>query len=257
MRKTCSNASFFNREEDKELLEMIRALVDQRPTYGYRRITSLLNQKLGKICQKLVNHKRVYRIMKINGLLLKRHTGRPNRTHDGQIFTLKSNMRWCSDIFTIQCWNGDKVFTAFSLDTCDREAMRYIASTVGIDGAAVRDLMLETVEYRFGKDLNMPCKIQWLSDNGSVYTAKETVEFGRQLGFDICTTPVRSPESNGMAEAFVKTFKRDYVWAGDLKDAPTVMKQLPGWFEDYNERAPHKGLKMRSPRQFLREINQA
>ena len=60
MRKTCSNASFFNREEDKELLEMIRALVDQRPTYGYRRITSLLNQKLGKIRQKLVNHKTYY-----------------------------------------------------------------------------------------------------------------------------------------------------------------------------------------------------
>jgi putative transposase len=257
MRTTCSNKSCFNREADKDLLEMIRGLVDQRPTYGYRRITALLNQKLRKNQQKLVNHKRVYRLMKMNGLLLQRHTGRPNRSHDGKVITLKSNMRWCSDVFTIQCWNGDKVWVAFSLDTCDREAMRYIASTVGIDGAAIRDLMLETAEYRLGKNLSMPCKIQWLSDNGSIYTAKETVEFGRQLGFDICTTPVHSPESNGMAEAFVKTFKRDYAWAGDLKDAPTVMRQLPDWFEDYNERAPHKGLKMRSPRQFLREINRA
>jgi putative transposase len=31
------------------------------------------------------------------------------------------------------------------------------------------------------------------------------------ISMEPCTTPVRSPESNGMAEAFVKTFKRDYV----------------------------------------------
>jgi putative transposase len=245
----------YSKAADDVMLTLIRGIVDQRPTYGYRRITVLLNEELKKEGQKRVNHKCIYRIMKKNGLLLQRHTGRPNRTHSGQIITLRSNTRWCSDTFTIQCWNGDKVLVAFSLDTCDREAMRYVASTVGIDGAAIRDLMVETVEYRFSKDLKMPCKIQWLSDNGPCYTAKETVEFGRTLGFEICTTPAYSPESNGMAEAFVKTFKRDYVWVGNLKDAQTVMEQLPTWFEDYNECAPHKGLKMRAPRQFLRECN--
>ena len=74
--------------------------------------------------------------------------------------------------------------------------------------------------------------------------------FGRQLGLEIRTTPTYSPESNGMAEAFVKTIKRDYVCFGDLKDAETVMLQLSGWIEDYNERAPHKALKMLSPREF-------
>jgi hypothetical protein len=29
--------------------------------------------------------------------------------------------------------------------------MRYIASTIGVDGQAIRDLMLETLEYRLGK----------------------------------------------------------------------------------------------------------
>ena len=116
---------------DQDLLKDIRELVDQRPTYGYRRITALLNRKLKENLREMVNHKRVYRVMKMDGLLLQRHTGRPHRTHTGQVVTLKSNMRWCSDIFIIQCWNGDKIFVAFSLDTCDREAMRYIASTVG------------------------------------------------------------------------------------------------------------------------------
>lgn len=74
----------------------------------------------------------------------------------------------------------------------------------------------------------------------------------RQLGLSICTTPSYSPESNGIAEAFVKTFKRDLVWVSKTSDALTVMRQLPQWFESYNETAPHKGLKMLSPRQFIK-----
>ena len=108
--------------------------------------------------------------------------------------------------------------------------------------------MVESVESRFGTVMKLPSPVQWLSDNGPCYIARETVAFGRNLGFEICTTPSYSPESNGMAEAFVKTFKRDYVWFGNLADAKTVMNQLPGWFEDYNEWAPHKGLKMLPPR---------
>ena len=55
-----------------------------------------------------------------------------------------------------------------------------------------------------------------------------------------------------MAEGFVKTFKRDYVYVNDRPDALSVMRQLPGWFDDYNEEAPHSGLKMLSPRAFRR-----
>ena len=116
----------------------------------------------------------------------------------------------------------------------------------------IRDLMAESVEYRFGCVDKLPHKIQWLSDNGPCYTSRDTVNFGRELGFEICTTPAYSQESNGMAESFVKTFKRDYVWFGDLSDAATVMMQLGDWFEDYNNFAPHKGLKMLAPREFIR-----
>ena len=60
-----------------------------------------------------------------------------------------------------------------------------------------------------------------------------------------------------MAEAFVKTFKRDYVYVNDRPDAKTVLAQLPGWFEDYNENHPLKGLRMKSPREFIRSFQPA
>jgi transposase InsO family protein len=140
---------------------------------------------------------------------------------------------------------------AFAIDACDREALRFIASTIGINSDMICDLMLEAVEYRF-KRSKLPHKLQWLTDNGSYYTSKKTVAFARELGFEVCTTPAYSPQSNGMAEAFVKTFKRDYVAMADISSAEKVMAQLATWFEEYNETAPHKGLKMCSPRQFRR-----
>ncbi|RNJ42450.1 hypothetical protein B5V01_07860 [Mesorhizobium erdmanii] len=74
----------------------------------------------------------------------------------------------------------------------------------------VRDMMLEAVVSRF-RALAAPAPLEWLTDNGSAYTAKETRDFATALNLIACFTPVQSPESNGMSESFVKTFKRDYV----------------------------------------------
>jgi putative transposase len=46
------------------------------------------------------------------------------------------------------------------------------------------------------------------------------------LGLQLCFTPVRSPESNGIAEALAKTFKRDYARLSILPDAATVIALL-------------------------------
>lgn len=223
-------------EEDAVLLPHIREIADQRGSYGYRRITALLNHRLRKEGKNTVNHKRVYRIMKLHKLLLPAYGKKRARIHDGKIITLRSNTRWCSDAFTIQCQNGDKVFVAFAMDTCDREILGYIASTIGISGEAIRDLMAECMEYRFGKVDQLPGKVQWLTDNGPCYTSHETVKFARTLGFDVCTTPSYSPESNGMAEAFVKTFKRDYASLDRLENMHDVMHKLSSWFVSVRRR---------------------
>lgn len=244
----------YRKDEDDALLPLIREIVDVRSTYGYPRTTALLNKKLAVLGRPRVNEKRVYRIMAMNSLLLQKHTGRPTRTHDGEIITLKSNTRWCSDVFAIICWNAEIVWVAFSLDCCDREVMSYIATTAGISGEMIRDLMAETIESRFGLVDRLPHRIEWLTDNGSAYTAHDTRNFALSMGLAVCTTPVQSPESNGMAEGFVKTFKRDYVHVNRLDSARVVLEQLPEWIEDYNEIAPHKGLKMKSPREYRKSL---
>jgi putative transposase len=54
-----------------------------------------------------------------------------------------------------------------------------------------------------------------------------------------------------MAEAFVRTIKRDYVRVSPRPDPETVMRQLPPWIAHYNEVHPHKALGYRSPREFI------
>ena len=154
-------------------------------------------------------------------------------------------------MFEIPCWNGNAVRIAFAIDTHDREILAWTASPQGIGGIAIRDLVLLAVERRFSA-LRTAQPIEWLAENGSCFTAHETVAFAHAIGLVPCFTPVRSPESNGLAEAFVKTFKRDDVRLHPRPDAATVMAELNSWFDDHNEMHPHRALGMRSPRQFIR-----
>lgn len=242
----------YHKAQDAALLPLITALVTARPAYGYRRITAVLNRQLRDQGLAPVNHKRVYRIMKANSLLLARkYTERPEHAHDGKVVVMRSNLRWCSDGFEFTCWNGEVVRGAFIIDACDREVVAWRAvAGAGISGSDVRDMMLEAVEKRFST-CRAPSAIEILSDNGAPYTAKETRIFARQLGLKPCFTPVQSPQSNGISEAFVNTLKRDYVHVSPLPDAEIVLGLIGGWIEDYNENHPHSGLKMRSPREFI------
>ncbi|XJB91160.1 transposase [Escherichia coli] len=121
-----------------------------------------------------------------------------------------------------------------------------------MENELVQDVMLGAVERRFGNDLPSS-PVEWLTDNGSCYRANETRQFARMLGLEPKNTAVRSPESNGIAESFVKTIKRDYISIMPKPDGLTAAKNLAEAFEHYNEWHPHSALGYRSPREYLRQ----
>lgn len=243
---------------DEALLAEIKAVIGDMPSYGYARVWATLRRQARAEGRVPANRKRIYRVMKAHGLLLQRHAGGvEDRRHDGKIAVDQSNVRWCSDGFEIACDNAEKVRVAFALDCCDREAMGHVATTEGIKGEDVRDLMVTAVEQRFGQINRLATPIEWLTDNGSCYTATETRSFAKDIGLLPLTTPIQSPQSNGMAEAFVRTFKRDYVAVNPKPDAETVIRALPDWFDHYNELHPHRALGYRSPREFIAQTSTA
>ncbi len=238
---------------ERELLGEIRAVVAELPTYGYRQVHAVLRRRAEEEGRPSPNHKRVWRVMKAHGLLLARHAGGgAERRHDGRVAVPERNTRWCSDGFEIGCDSSERVRVAFALDCCDREAMSFVGTTGGISGDDVRVLMVAAVEHRFDRVNRLPRPVEWLSDNGSPYVARDTRSFAREIGLLPRTTPLESPQSNRMAEAFVRTFKRDYVRPFGCPDAETVLRSLPAWFDHYNEVHPHRALRYMSPRQFIR-----
>lgn len=180
-------------------------------------------------------------------LLARQYTERVDYGQDGVAVTIRSNLRWCSDGFEFTFWNGEFVGGAFVIDAHDREIFAWRAvANAGISGSDVRDIMLEAVETRFGT-MHATTPVEMLSDNGSAYTARETRTFARQLGLKPCFTPVRSPQSNGISEALVRTLKRYYVRVSPQPDARTALTSLAGSIEDDNHNYLHSGLKMRLP----------
>jgi len=245
----------YKKESDSEVLAEINMVLKTRPSYGHKRVTAMINKKRKTEDFPKFNRKRIFRVMELNGLLLKKEVVFREHQKTGKIITLHSNTRWCSDGLEIRCFNGEKVYVAFSLDCHDREAISYVASKLPLLATDIQNLMIQSVDARFegGKTLR---DIQWLSDRGSIYRALDTKQLGRDLGLTCCFTAAYSPQSNGMSEAFVGTLKRDYVYTSDCFDADTVLEMLPGWFRDYNEEAPHSGLGMMSPLEYKKQIKQ-
>ncbi|HGW1482071.1 TPA: IS3 family transposase [Escherichia coli] len=240
--------------DDTDVLLRIHHVIGELPTYGYRRVWALLRRQAELDGMPAINAKRVYRIMRQNALLLERKPAVPpsKRAHTGRVAVKESNQRWCSDGFEFRCDNGEKLRVTFALDCCDREALHWAVTTGGFNSETVQDVMLGAVERRFGNELPAS-PVEWLTDNGSCYRANETRQFARMLGLEPKSTAVRSPESNGIADSFVKTIKRDYISVMPKPDGLTAAKNLAEAFEHYNEWHPHSALGYRSPREYLRQ----
>lgn len=242
--------------DDEESMLAIRKVISENGTYGYRRVWGILRHQGIEGRPVRINHKRVYRLMRDHQLLIWRTGERrtDTRAHSGTVAVDTSDVRWCSDGFELACDNGERVRVAFALDCCDREVMSWVATTKGITSDLIGDLMMQAVESRFGPGAVAPTQIEWLTDNGSCYTAHETRAFAKELGLKPVRTPIESPQSNGMAESFVKTFKRDYASLAVLSDSETVMHYLPIWFEHYNAKHPHSALRYLPPRMFRQQM---
>src|SRR5437773_3169931 len=167
------------------------------------------------------------------------------------------NQRWCSDVFLIPCWSGEVISVAFAIDCHDREVsgLRRVAAAADgrrqshADGPhAVGAIWRGDAE---GAARRAVAFRQWPAVHGDGHGALRP-RAGPGAGHHAGVQPA---ESNGLAEAFVNTFKRDYVDGAELRDAESVLAQLSTWFEDYNTRAPHSALGMRSPADYRAEGN--
>lgn len=245
-RATTGRPRQYAKADDLIVAAQIREIIRERGSYGYRRVTAMVNRAFDTT----YNRKRIRRVMDINEWNLPRPgRRRSGRAHTGRIVRGNSNERWCSDTLQIPCWNGELVELGFILDCHDREAIAHVAVPRKYRASDVQELLESAVASRFRAPRSVG-SVQFLSDNGSIYTALDTVCTAERLGLVPVTTPAYSPQSNGMSEAFVNTLRRDYLAGADRSTAASVLDQVPGWIGDYNGVAPHSALGYRAPVEY-------
>ncbi len=181
---------------------------------------------------------------------------RVRRVREGTVAVAEPNTRWASDITGIKAWNGERGRLAIVIDCSDRQILGYRWSKT-IKGEDMKKLVKESLMNRFSSETVLGSrKIEFLSDNGPEYRKTTLREFLKQTGFEVCNTPVRSPESNGIAEAFFRGFKRDYVYQNLCETFEEIGAKIPEWVNDYNTQAPHSALGMLSPVKYYEQWKQ-
>ena len=237
-------------EREQPLRERLEQITLDFPGYGYRRVTAALKREGWKI-----NHKRVLRIMREEGLLCRPRRGfvrTPDSKHGYPVYPnlVKGlqpeapNVVWVADITYIRLPRGF-VYLATILDSYSRKCIGWKLSK-HIDAR----LALEALEQALATREVRPGLIHH-SDRGVQYASQEYVRRLNEVGMRISMSAKGNPYDNPKAERFFRTLKYEEVYLKQYQTFEEAEANLSQFIEDvYNEKRLHSSLGNVPPVEF-------
>jgi len=231
---------------DQDLVTKIQQVIQQHPTYGYRRIWAILRHRQGL----LVNKKAVYRILKLKRWFLhhREKTPRP-RVKGRRSIATESDSRWAIDITHIPCGRDGWGHLVALIDCHDRSCVGFEFALRGRANEAERALEDACIN-RFGTTRSKEHKPIIRSDNGLVFQSKRFRDLCRDYGLPQEFVTPYTPEQNGMIERFFRSLKEECVWLKDFLSFEEARQAVTQWIHWYNEGRPHQELGYLSPEQY-------
>jgi putative transposase len=228
---------------DRRLDEQIVVACGEKPAYGYRRVAWWLRRK-----ERLtVNRKRVLRVMRERGLLVRSRRLRARRRKEwGRVEAATPNQIWQSDMTKI--WAGPAVGWAYLvsvIDCCTREIVGWDLSNrcrtedalTAVEQAVLHRLPAGSREA----DLTLT------TDNGTQFTSTRFLETLVRLGITHRRTAYHHPEGNSYIERFHRSLKEEEVWIAEYRTLDEARASIARWIEEYNHDRPHRGVGNRTP----------
>ncbi len=257
-----SRASFYRslagqmpQEEEMELQAAIHEIaLEHRRRYGYRRITAELRRRGMR-----VNHKRVLRFMREDNLLAVQPRAFVHTTdseHEWEVYlNLASRMKltgvdqlWIADITYIRL-KAEFVYLAVILDVFSRKVVGW-----ALERTLAARLPIAALEQAIGERQPPPGLVHH-SDRGVQYACAEYAEILREHQMIPSMSRPANPYDNASCESFIKTLKREEIYANDYRDLEHLRRNVGKFIEQYYNRCRlHSALGYRSPEEFEQRI---
>src|SRR5207245_2930515 len=243
-------------EEDMEVRSAIQQIaVEHRRRYGYRRIAAELRRS-----GMWVNHKRVARIMREDNLLAvqpRAFVVTTDSQHQLEVYlNLASRMKltgvnqlWVADITYIRL-HREFVYLAVILDAYSRKVVGW-----ELDRTLAARLPIAGLE-KASAERQSPSGLVHHSDRGVQYASGNYVRILSKHQMIPSMSRPANPYDNASCESFMKTLKREEIYANDYRDLEHLLGNIEAFIEPYYNRCRlHSALGYRSPEEFEREAN--
>jgi putative transposase len=215
----------------------LRELATARVAYGYRRLHVLLRREGWQ-----VNHKRVYRLYRVEGLLMRKKTPRRRVAcvkREIKPAALARNECWSMDFVSDQLFDDRRLRVLVIIENYTRECLTLEAS------ARIRGMDVVTTLERITREQGFPKRIK--VDNGPEFISKDLDRWAYWNKVELDFSRPGKPSDNALVEAFNSRFRQECLnqhWFMSLEDA---RGKLLIWQEEYNTERPHSSLGYRSP----------
>jgi transposase InsO family protein len=226
-------------DDEEPLTRRIVELASEYGRYGYRRVTALLQREGWR-----VNHKRVERIWRLEGLKVPKRQPKRGRIwlNDGSCIRRRPeypNHVWSYDFVADRTHDGRAIRMLTVIDEYTRESLaievqRRLNSQDVLD--VLRDLFVERGAPEYIR-----------SDNGPEFTSRAVREWLERVAVQTLFIEPGSPWENGYNESFNGKL-RDELLAREifytLREAQVLVER---WRRQYNRVRPHSALGYRPP----------
>jgi putative transposase len=191
-----------DRRHDQRIIEVC----GDKPAFGYRRVQWWLKD-VGGLC---VNRKRVLRVMRERGLLLRSRRFRVTRRKDWSTLEASHpNLFWQSDMTKL--WAGPTVGWAYLvsvLDCCTREIVGWDLSLRCRSQEALTALNQAVLQVLSFDPHRKGLTLTLTTDNGTQFTSTRYLETLRQLGITHRRRPTITPKATAASNAFIAPSRR-------------------------------------------------
>ena len=231
--------------DNSDVREAMKEIAGKRRRFGYRRIGVLLERK-GHV----MNHKKLYRIYREEGLAVKRRRGRKRAcgSRSPMPVALRPNDRWSLD-FLSDTFGASRRFRILAVnDDCCRESLGLVADT-SISGARVAR-ELDALVRLYGKPKSI------VSDNGTELTSRAILRWADENGVDWHYIDPGKPQQNAFIESFNGSLRDELLNEELFDNLDDARRKLALWRYDYNTDRPHSSLANRTPQQARRTLEQ-